>query len=65
VDALLAGGDLARYPLAHATRGALLRRLGRLGEAVAAYETARALTPEGPQRRFVSARIQELSAPAR
>ncbi|MFL5582931.1 MAG: RNA polymerase sigma factor [Gemmatimonadaceae bacterium] len=59
VDALLAQGALARYPLAHATRGALLRRLGRAREARAAYEAARALTPEGAQRRFIESRLEE------
>ena len=61
VDALLDGGQLGSYPLAHATRADLLRRLGRTADARAAYERALALTRHGPERRFLQQRLQELA----
>jgi RNA polymerase sigma-70 factor (ECF subfamily) len=60
VEELLAGGDLAEYPLAHAARADLCRRLGRTPEARASYERALALTPGEPQRRFLERRLGEL-----
>jgi len=48
------------YRYLHATRGELLRRLGRTGEALAAYRRARALTDDGPERRFLERRISEV-----
>jgi RNA polymerase sigma-70 factor (ECF subfamily) len=45
---------LASYPLMHATRGVLLRRLGREDEARAADRTAAALPLSEPQRRLLS-----------
>jgi RNA polymerase sigma-70 factor (ECF subfamily) len=53
VDAL----DLPGYRYLHATRGELLRRLGREDEARTAYERALALTPDGPERRFLEGRL--------
>ena len=61
VDGL--GEALADYHLWHATRADLLRRLDRRVEAIAAYEHARALTDNEPERRFLTGRIAELSAP--
>ena len=61
VDALLDGGQLGSYPLAHATRADLLRRLGRTADARAAYERALALTRHGPERRFLQQRLEELA----
>ena len=60
IDELLARGELADYHLAHSTRADLCRRLGRIPEARAAYETALSLTRLGPERRFLENRIQEL-----
>ncbi len=37
IDAILARGELTEYPLAHAARADLLRRMGRREDAVAAY----------------------------
>ncbi len=59
IDALLAGGELVAYPLAHAARADLLRRLGRTGEARAAYQEALRLTEHGPQRRLLERRLAE------
>jgi RNA polymerase sigma-70 factor, ECF subfamily len=61
VDALLDGGQLGTYPLAHATRADLLRRLGRTADARAAYERALTLTRHEPERRFLRQRLEELA----
>ncbi|MFL5383786.1 MAG: RNA polymerase sigma factor [Longimicrobiaceae bacterium] len=60
VDALLARGELVDYHLAHSARADLLRRLGRTAEARAAYERARALARQEPERRFLERRLREL-----
>jgi len=60
VDALLAGGDLADYRLAHAARADLCRRLDRKTDAKESYERALALTRQGPERRFLERRLAEL-----
>ena len=60
VDAILAGGDLADYHLAHSARAELCRRLGRTAEARAAYERALALARQEPERRFLERRLDEL-----
>jgi RNA polymerase sigma-70 factor (ECF subfamily) len=52
MDAILAGGDLADYHLAHSARADLCRRLGRTAEARAAYQRALALTRQEPERRL-------------
>ena len=61
VDAILARGELAEYYFAHSARADLCRRLGRTGEAIAAYERALALTTQAPERRFIERRLAELS----
>ena len=53
VDAL----DLEGYRYFHATRGELLRRLARVGEARAEFRLALDLTPDGPERRFLEGRV--------
>ena len=60
VDALLAGGDLADYQLAHAARADLCRRLDRKVDAKESYERALALTRQEPERRFLERRLAEL-----
>ena len=60
IDAILDAGDLRDYRLAHAARADLCRRLGRNGEAIAAYERALAYTGQAPERRFFEKRIVEL-----
>lgn len=62
IDQLLAAGDLAGYHLAHAARADLTRKLGRTGEARAAYERALDLARLEPERRFLAARLAELGA---
>jgi RNA polymerase sigma-70 factor, ECF subfamily len=60
VDGLLAGGELDGYHLAHSARAELCRRLGRTGEARAAYERALALARQEPERRFLARRMATL-----
>jgi RNA polymerase sigma-70 factor (ECF subfamily) len=45
--------DLDTYYPFHATRAALLRRLGRDGEAAAAYQRAAAMAPTDAEREFL------------
>ena len=54
--------DLDGYQYFHATRGDLLRRLGRRDEARAEYERAAALAHTEPERRFLQRRIVEVGA---
>jgi RNA polymerase sigma-70 factor, ECF subfamily len=51
---------LTDYRLWHAARADLLRRLGRVDEARAAYESALALTLQDAERRFIERRLAEL-----
>ncbi len=62
IDDLLARGDLAEYRLAHSARADLLRRLGRVSEAAAAYRTALALSRQEAERRFLERRLRELGS---
>ena len=57
----LDGIALERYLPLHATRGDLLRRLGRKAEAAAAYATATALAGNAAERRFLEQRRAELT----
>ena len=60
VDAILARGDLANYPLAHSTRAELCRRLGKTGEARTSYQKALALAGQEPERRFLERQLARL-----
>jgi len=51
--------DLPGYQYFHSTRAELLRRLGRLPEARAAYQSALELATSEPERRFLLGRIAE------
>jgi RNA polymerase sigma-70 factor (ECF subfamily) len=62
LDALLAGGELDGYQLAHAARADFCRRLGRHAEARKAYARAIELTAQGPARRFLEKRLAALPA---
>lgn len=59
IDAIFARGDLLAYLPAHAARGDLSRRAGRLAEAAASYRRALALARQGPERRFLARRLAE------
>lgn len=64
VDSLLADRELAGYRLAHAARADFCRRLNRVEEARAAYETALELSQQAPERRFFERRLAELQKSA-
>jgi RNA polymerase sigma-70 factor (ECF subfamily) len=51
--------DLDGYLYFHSTRGELLRRLGRVDDARAAYRRALQLSTSTPERRFLSRRLEE------
>jgi RNA polymerase sigma-70 factor (ECF subfamily) len=61
IDAILEGGDLIDYRLAHAARADMCRRLGRTDDARVSYERALVLTRQAPERRFIERRLAELS----
>jgi RNA polymerase sigma-70 factor (ECF subfamily) len=54
------GLDLGDYHYAHATRGELLHRLGRAGEARAAYERALDLVHDDAERRLIERRLAKI-----
>ena len=56
--------DLEDYRYLHATRGELLRRLERTGEAREAYLRALALADDEAERRLLERRLAELEKPA-
>ena len=62
LDALAAGGALAGYHLLPAARADLLRRLGRVDEAAAAYREALALVGNDAEGRFLRRRLAELGS---
>jgi RNA polymerase sigma-70 factor (ECF subfamily) len=61
VDSLAASGALTGYYLLPATRADLLRRLGRRGEAAAAYREALGLAPTDVERRYLTRRLTEVA----
>ena len=54
--------EMLEYHLLWAAEADLLRRLGRLSEAAAAYRRALALVASEPERRFLERRLAEVSA---
>ena len=64
IDGILDRGELVEYHLAHAARADLLRRLGRVEEARAAYERALELVPQERERRFLVRRLHEMTGDA-
>ncbi len=60
--ALVDGLDLSRHHLFHAVRADLLRRLGRRGEATAAYDAAIALAGNDAERTFLVQRRAALES---
>ena len=63
LDALAGEPRLRGYHLYPATRADLLRRLGRVPEAVAAYRAALELVGTDPERTHLLRRLDELAAP--
>ena len=62
IDALVDEGALDDYSYLHAARADLLRRLERWSEARGAYDEALRLTTNGPERAFLSRRLDEVRA---
>ncbi|MEO8563453.1 MAG: RNA polymerase sigma factor [bacterium] len=62
IDELLGEGELLEYAPAHAARGYLLEQLGRRSDAATAYDAARGLAMQGPQRRLLDRRADALRA---
>ncbi len=60
IDAILEGGELNEYHLAHAARAEFCRRLGRTAEARSSYEKALTLAQQEPERRFLEQKLREL-----
>ncbi len=61
IDRLAGQGGLDDYHLLHSARADLLRRLGRTGDAAAAYRRALALVGTSPERRFLERRLAEVA----
>jgi RNA polymerase sigma-70 factor (ECF subfamily) len=61
IDDILARGDLSDYYLAHSARADFCRRLGKTEEARTSYLRALELTQQGPERRFLEGRLEELA----
>jgi RNA polymerase sigma-70 factor, ECF subfamily len=57
--AIVDGLELDDYQYLHSTRGELLRRLGRSGEAREAFGRALELARSGPERRFLERRLSQ------
>ncbi|PNG42968.1 RNA polymerase subunit sigma-24 [Pseudomonas asplenii] len=64
IEGILARGELQDYHLAHSARAEFCRRLGRVGEARAAYLRALELTRQEPERRFIQGRLMALELPS-
>lgn len=62
LDDVEARGELAGYHLLPAAQADLLRRLGRDGEAAAAYRKALSLVTQGSERRYLERRLSEVLA---
>ncbi|MDQ6870926.1 MAG: RNA polymerase sigma factor [Gemmatimonadota bacterium] len=62
IDRILGRGDLEDYYPAHAARGELCRRLGRVSDARAAYKRTLELVTQEPERRFLRRRLVELDS---
>lgn len=63
IDTLMSRGELGTYHLAHSARAELLRRMGRAQESVGAYQRALDLAQQEPERRFLLARLSQVSTP--
>jgi RNA polymerase sigma-70 factor (ECF subfamily) len=62
IDAIATRGELESYPYLHAARADLLRRLGWMDQAAAAYRRARELTENAAERSFLERRLAEVTA---
>ena len=61
IDRILSRGELGNYHFAHSAHGELLRRAGKTGDSLAAFQQALELARQEPEKRFLAARIKELT----
>jgi RNA polymerase sigma-70 factor, ECF subfamily len=61
IDRILDRGELGTYQFAHSARGELLRRSGKLPDALTAFQQALELARQEPEKRLLAARIKELT----
>lgn len=61
IDQILGRGELGQYLPAHSARAELLRRAGRKAEALQAFQQALGLARQELERRFLSAKIEDLA----
>ena len=61
ISEILASGELKNYHRAYAARGELFRRLGDFANARTDFEVALTLVRQEPERRFIEARLAEIS----
>ena len=61
IDELIESGRLANYHQVHAARADRSRRLGSHDEAVSSYRRAIELVRQGPERRYLERRLEEIS----
>lgn len=61
IDGILSKGQLCDYQFAHSARGELLRRAGKTSDALMAFRQALGLAEQEPEKRFLAARINELT----
>jgi RNA polymerase sigma-70 factor (ECF subfamily) len=62
IDRILVRGELGNYQLAHSARGELLRRAGKASDALTAFQQALELARQEPEKRFLAARIKQLTS---
>jgi RNA polymerase sigma-70 factor (ECF subfamily) len=60
IEELEEGGQLSGYHLLPAAKADILRRLGRLGDAAAAYQRALELATHSTERRYLGRRLREV-----
>ena len=64
IEEIMSDGALDDYRMAHAARGELCRRLGRVEDAIRAYERAATLAVQKPEQRFIARRLDALRGSA-
>jgi len=64
LDDIESRGELGDFHLLYSARADLLRRIGRISEAIEAYRRALSLATNDVERRFLLRRIAELSVPS-
>ena len=62
IERILGRGELGNYQLAHSARGELLRRAGKASDALTAFQQALELARQEPEKRFLAARVKQLTS---